>query len=89
MGVFTELATALEEASRRSKESGKTWSVKELPVNAVLPDQACNFGFYSFPGSPIDNKYRARQLDVVAVRDVERMKRETENLREIMTPARL
>jgi hypothetical protein len=60
MGIFTDRDVAEELAAMKRKETGMAWSVKELPVNALLPEVPVRYGFYSFPGSKYDYKYRKR-----------------------------
>ena len=68
MGIFTDREVAESIARQKTKETGKAWSVKELPVNGLLPEIPVRYGFYSFPGTPADYKYRNRQTEFVAVR---------------------
>lgn len=60
MGIFTDRGVAEEIAARKRAETGKAWSVKELPVNGLLPEAPVKYGFYSFPGTAADYQYRNR-----------------------------
>lgn len=66
-GIFTDYDVAEEVAMRKRLETGKAWSVKELPVNGLLPEQAVQYGFYSFPGSDANGRYRNRKVRLQAV----------------------
>lgn len=72
MGVFTDREVAESVAAQKRTETGKEWAVKELPVNGLLPERAVRYGFYSFPGSKYDAKYRNRrtQFEAVATADL-------------------
>lgn len=72
MGIFTDREVAEEIATRKRTETGKQWSVKELPVNGLLPEIPVRYGFYAFPGSDADARYRNRRikLEVVETRDL-------------------
>lgn len=76
MGIFTDREVAESIAKQKRDETGKAWSVKELPVNGLLPDKAVRYGFYSFPGSNADKKYRNRRVRLQAVEsgDVQQLK---------------
>jgi hypothetical protein len=67
MGIFTDREVAEDIARQKRIETGKAWSVKELPVNGLLPERAVRYGFYSFPGAKEDAKYRNRRNKFVAV----------------------
>jgi hypothetical protein len=67
MGIFTDRDVAEEIAARKREETGKAWSVKELPVNGLLPDAAIQYGFYSFPDSKADHRYRNRVVKFAAI----------------------
>jgi len=67
MGIFTDRDVAESIAQQKRDETGKAWSVKELPVNGLLPDEAVRYGFYAFPGSDADARYRNRRSQLQAV----------------------
>lgn len=75
MGIFTDQDVAEEVARRKADETGMAWSVKALPVNALLPDVPVKYGFYSFPGSSRDYKYRKRPgwLQAVEPSDIQKL----------------
>jgi len=66
-GIFTDREVAEEVAARKRLETGMAWSVKELPVNGLLSEEAVQYGFYSFPGSPADARYRNRVIEFAAI----------------------
>lgn len=84
-GVYVDLEEARAVAQAGSLRTGNQWSVKELPVNAYLPDEECAFGFYTFPNSDADDLYRTRPLDVVHLQDVRGLKVEARRLGKIFT----
>lgn len=67
MGIFTDREVAEEVARQKSIETGNLWSVKELPVNGILPERAVRYGFYSFPTSEADKFYREHRTQFEAV----------------------
>lgn len=75
MGIFTDEDTAREVARVKSEETGNTWSVKKLPVNAVLCNEPVRYGFYSFPTSDADEFYQNHRTKFKAVlsRDLEEL----------------
>lgn len=66
-GIFTDRDVAEEIAARKCLETSEAWSVKELPVNGLLSDDAVQYGFYSFPGSKMNDKYRNRVRKFAAI----------------------
>lgn len=66
-GIFTDRDVAEDIAKQKRAETGRAWSVKELPVNGLLCDGAVQYGFYSYPGSAKDAKYQNRKTKFVAV----------------------
>lgn len=67
MGIFTDREVAEDVARQKRDETGKAWSVKELPVNGLLGEAPVRYGFYSFPGSDADSRYRNRKVKLQAV----------------------
>lgn len=90
MGIFTDREVAEEIARQKSEETGNLWSVKELPVNGLLPDRAVRYGFYSFPTSEADGLYRKHRtvFDAVEHQDVELVKKVAGQMDELMSLVR-
>lgn len=61
-------------------------SYRELPLNASLPEQSCQFGVHDFPHSSTSNEYRNRKLPYQAVplRELERLREAKLNTDEIV-----
>lgn len=75
MGIFTDLDVAEHVAEvLRNDNPDDIYSVKELPINAVLPDAPVKYGMYSVPASDINDKYQKRPgwLPAVSTQDVEK-----------------
>lgn len=88
-GFFLNKEKANEAAQAAHNESGEMYCVKELPVDSILPSDACNFGYQNFFASDINPRYQHRSLDVVNVEAILTMQRESRKLTEILKPAKL
>lgn len=60
-GVYTD------EAEARWAASGPGMFVIEVPLNASLPEETCQYGKHDFPLSEASASYRNRRLSFVAV----------------------
>jgi len=90
MGIFTDRDVAETVARQKRDETGKAWSVKELPVNGLLPEVPVKYGFYAFPGATADERYRNRQsrLQAVETRDLDDLKALIPKVENLITNAR-
>lgn len=61
-------------------------SYRELPLNASLPEQTCQFRVHDFPHSSKSHEYRNRKLPYQAVptKDLERLKQAKDSTDEIV-----
>lgn len=61
-------------------------SYRELPLNASLPEQTCQFRVHDFPHADVSNEYRNRKLPYQAVplRELERLREAKLNTDEIV-----
>lgn len=60
-GVYTD------EAEARWAASGQGMFLIELPLNASLPTETCQYGVHDFPLSEASHEYRNRKFQYVAV----------------------
>lgn len=60
------------ESEARFAAGGPGLFYMELPLNASLPEGACQYGIHDFPHSEASHKYRKRQLPFIAVRRSEK-----------------
>lgn len=57
----------IDEAEARWAASGAGMFVMEVPFNACLPEETCQFGKHDFPLSEASPMYRNRSLSFVAI----------------------
>lgn len=89
MGIFDDRKQAEASADARSRSSGDLWYVKDLPLNALLPDEPCAFGKYtlhSHPESDAAVKYANRTFDTLKISDAQTLAREAKVLHGILKP---
>jgi hypothetical protein len=62
----------------------RSWFIQELPVNACLPEETCQYGVHDFPKAK-SGMYRERHLPLVSVprEEIADMGKLTEEVREI------
>lgn len=62
---YQGIYTSKEEAYHAARADG--YSVTELPLNATLPKETCQFRCHDFPTSEASRAYRFRQMEIVAM----------------------
>lgn len=75
-GVYADPAAAWFAAQ------GKGYSLTELPLNALLPDETCQFKRHDFPHTATRKIYQTRKLSTIAIprEQIERLDAKLETL---------